>query len=75
LLAIVVIPTLFALVLVAYGGVSLHEHAMQSLVGERDERAVRAASEALADRFAQRQTTLRLLANQIANGTSIARLL
>src|SRR5258706_2880025 len=68
----VVFPVLITLIVVAGGSVSLHEHAMQSLVVERDERAVRAASDALADRFAQRQLLLRLFTNQLADGVSLA---
>jgi signal transduction histidine kinase len=48
---------------------------MQTLVIERDERAVHAASEALADRFAQRQVLLQVLANQLTDGLSLLRLL
>lgn len=72
---LVVFPVLITLIVVASGSVSLHEHAMHSLVGERDERAVRAASEALSDRFAQRQLLLRLLANQLADGVTVDQVL
>jgi hypothetical protein len=61
------IPILVTLVVVSYAGLSLHEHAMRTLVSERDERAVRAAAEVLADRFAQRQIVLQVMANRMAD--------
>ena len=75
LLLLVVFPTLLTLVIIAYEGVSLHEQAMHTLVGERDERAVKAAADALTDRFTQRQIVLQVVANQIANGTPMDRIL
>jgi len=47
LLALTVFPMLILLILVSYGGISLHEQAMHDLVSARDERAVRAAAETL----------------------------
>jgi len=75
LTGLIVLPILLTLVGVAYGGVTLHEHAMRDLVGDRDARATRAAAQALTDRFTQRQLTLRVLANRLADGVSLVRLL
>ena len=58
LLVLIVVPILLTLIFISYEGISQHEHAMQSLVGDRDERAVRAATEVLTDRFVQRRLTL-----------------
>ncbi|MCC7207527.1 MAG: HAMP domain-containing protein [Anaerolineae bacterium] len=68
--ALIVVPMVALLILVAYGGISLHEHAMRALVAERDARAIRAAAETLADRFAQRQMMLQMLAEQLADGAT-----
>lgn len=75
LLIWVIVPLLIILVVVTYGGVTLHEHAMRDLVGERDSRATRAAAQALTDRFVQRQLTLGVLANRLTDGISIAHIL
>lgn len=75
LVGLIVVPMVVLLLIVAYGGVSLHDHAMRSLVSQRDERAVRAAADALADRFAQRQLILKLLAERIADGARIDHML
>ncbi len=70
LLVLVVIPILVTLVVVSYAGITLHEHAMRVLVADRDARAVRAAAEGLADRFAQRQIVLQVLANRLSDGVA-----
>lgn len=75
LLALIVFPMVIVLILVAYGGITLHEHAMKSLVSERDARAVRAAAETFADRFAQRRLALQMLAAQVADGASLDQIL
>jgi len=75
LLALVVLPILILLIIVSYQGVSLHEHAMRALVGERDERAVRAAAQVLSDRFVQRRLTLKVIADRLADGVRLAQIL
>lgn len=75
LLVLVVCPILLALVVAAYGGVSLHEHAMRDLVGERDSRAANAAANSLTDRFIQRRLLLSVLANSLAGGTKLTQIL
>ncbi len=76
LLAFFILPLFVILAFVAYESVSLHEHAMRTLVGERDKRAVQAASEMLTDRFIQRQLMLQILAVQLeGNRESLTKIL
>lgn len=58
LLAITVLPLTLLLLLIAFGSVSLHQKDMRSLVGERDERAVQAASAALASELHHRASNI-----------------
>lgn len=67
LLAITVLPLTLLLLLIAFGSVSLHQQDMRALVGERDERAVQAASAALASELHHR-------ASNIANLVALAEL-
>src|SRR3989442_1098535 len=46
-----------------------------ALVGERDERAVRAAAEVLADRFVQRRLVLQVIVDRLADGITLFRVL
>ncbi len=75
LVVLVICPILLALVVAAYGGVSLHEHAMRDLVGARDTRAADAAANSLTDRFIQRRLLLSVLANSIAGGANLTQML
>lgn len=54
LLAIVVLPLAGLALLVAFGSMRLHQQAMRTLVGERDQRAVRAAASALGEQLHHR---------------------
>jgi signal transduction histidine kinase len=47
LFAIILLPLTLLLVGITFGSLSIHQHAMRSLVGERDERAVSIAASAL----------------------------
>lgn len=58
LLAITVLPLTLLLLLIAFGSVSLHQQDMRALVGERDERAVQAASAALASELHHRASNI-----------------
>ncbi len=51
LFAIVILPLTILMIVVTFGGLALHQHSMRALVGERDERTVRAASKALGEQF------------------------
>jgi signal transduction histidine kinase len=61
LLAITVLPLTLLLLLIAFGSVSLHQQDMRALVGERDERAVQAASAALASELHHRASNISTL--------------
>jgi signal transduction histidine kinase len=74
LLAITVLPLTLLLLLIAFGSVSLHQQDMRALVGERDERAVQAASAALASELHHRASNISnlvALAELSENTTSI----
>lgn len=58
LLAITVLPLTLLLLLIAFGSVLLHQQDMRALVGERDERAVQAASAALASELHHRASNI-----------------
>jgi len=47
LFAIILLPLTLLLIGITFGSISIHQHAMRSLVGERDERAVGIAASAL----------------------------
>src|SRR5512133_1900132 len=73
-LAITVLPLTLLLLLIAFGSVSLHQKDMRALVGERDERAVQAASAALASELHHRASNISnlvALAELSENTTSI----
>ena len=65
LFAVTILPLTLLLLAVVIGSVSLHERDMRSLVGERDERAVRSAAAALESELYHRADTLSLLANSM----------
>ncbi len=73
--ALIVLPSMVLLMATAYGGVALHNHAMQGLVAERDERAVRATARTLSESFAGRRLALQMLADRIADGHALSALL
>jgi signal transduction histidine kinase len=62
LFALVVLPLSVLLVVIAFGGLSLHRQAMRGMVGERDERAVRAAASALSEQIDHRGKAMHSLA-------------
>src|SRR5215204_577820 len=62
LLAITVLPLTLLLLLIAFGSVSLHQQDMRALVGERDERAVQAATAALSAELHHRAASISNLA-------------
>lgn len=49
IITIIILPLTIILVAVTFGSLSLHQQAMRTLVGERDERAARTAAGALGD--------------------------
>jgi signal transduction histidine kinase len=62
LFVITTLPLAVLTVVIAFGSLTVHQHAMRALVGERDERAVRTAAAALAEQLQHRQDALMGLA-------------
>ena len=67
LFIITVLPLTVLLLAIAFGSLGLHQRAMRSMVGERDERATRAASAAITEQIHYRQSAIRSVALQVAN--------
>ncbi|HSG16983.1 MAG TPA: hypothetical protein VLE70_11765, partial [Anaerolineae bacterium] len=66
LLVFVILPLTVLLVGIAFGSLGLHQRAMRTLVGERDERATRAAATAITEQLNHRAATVHSLALQAA---------
>ena len=78
LFAIVILPITVLLLAVAFGGIYLHRQAMRNLVGERDERAARAAASALREQLNHRAAAvqgLSLRAEPASSPTTLANML
>ncbi len=58
LLILVVLPLLVLLMVVAFGGVALHQAAMRDMLVNHNDQAVAGAASALSEQFAQRRTIL-----------------
>lgn len=67
LFAIAVAPLVILVVLVTVGSLTLHQNAMRTMVGERDERAARAAAAALGNELTARLDIIRGLAQQTSS--------
>jgi signal transduction histidine kinase len=61
LFLVAILPLTALLLLLTFGSLSLHQRAMRSLVGERDQRAVRTAAGAMDDQVRQRVNSLKLI--------------
>ena len=69
LFAFIILPLTVLLVGIAFGSLALHQQAMRTLVGERDERATRAAATAITEQLNHRASAINSLALQaIATG-------
>ncbi len=64
LFVFIVLPLTLLLFIVAFGGLSLHQQAMRSMVGERDQRATRAAAAAISKQLNHRAAAVRNLVLQ-----------
>jgi signal transduction histidine kinase len=64
LFAFIVLPLTLLLLVVAFGGLSFHQQAMRSMVGERDQRATRAAASAISEQLNYRVAAVRNLVLQ-----------
>lgn len=62
----IIVPLTLLLILVTFGGLSLHQRAMRDLVGDRDVRAVRAAANALLEQINHRRIAVQTLAASAA---------
>jgi two-component system sensor histidine kinase UhpB len=62
LFALVFLPLTAVLLIITFGSLTLHQRAMRSLVGERDERAARTAAAALSEQLNHRAAAVRGLA-------------
>ena len=67
---ITVLPLTLLLLIIAFGSLGLHQRAMRSLVGERDERAARTAALAIAAQLQHRGVLIQNLAASIAEGAT-----
>ncbi len=62
LLFFTILPLTILLLIIAFGSLGLHQQAMRRLVGERDERAIRAAAAAITEQLNHRSAAVRSLA-------------
>jgi signal transduction histidine kinase len=67
---LIILPLTALLLVVTFGGLALHWQAMRTLVGQRDERAVRAAAHALTDQLNQRVNEIHMLASGASGNAS-----
>ncbi len=65
-----ILPLAVLTVVIAFGSLTVHQHAMRALVGERDERAVRTAAAALEEQLKHRQDAIRGLSILSDNASS-----
>lgn len=75
LFAITILPLAILIVAVAFGSLALHQQAMRTLVGERDERATRAAAAAITEQLNHRASAMRSLALRAADGADLEHVL
>jgi signal transduction histidine kinase len=62
---LIVLPLTAVLLVIAFGSLGLHQRAMRNLVGQRDERAARAAAAAIGEQMSHRAMALDTLARQL----------
>jgi signal transduction histidine kinase len=65
-----VIPLTALLLLAAFGSQTLHQQAMRSMVGERDQRTARLAAQAIEAQLDRRAQAVRLLALRLTDGAT-----
>jgi signal transduction histidine kinase len=68
-IAAVILPLTLLLVVISFGSFFIHQNAMRSMVGERDERAVRAAASAIQSEINHRMDSLRGLEQLAGDGS------
>ena len=67
---LILLPLTVFLLAITFGGLALHRQAMRSLVGQRDERAVKAAAQTLTDQLNQRVVEVHMLASAASGESS-----
>jgi len=72
LVVLTILPLTLLLLAIALGSAYMHQQDMRALVGERDERAVQAASAALESELHHRGTTIASLALFITSGADLS---
>jgi signal transduction histidine kinase len=68
LLGLIILPLSLALLAIAVAGINIHQGAMRQLVAERDERAVRAAAEAISEQLHHRDAAILGLSKRLEDG-------
>ena len=66
LFVLTILPLTLLLLVIAFGSLFLHQRAMRQMVGERDERATRAAASAISEQLRHREAAIRSLALRAA---------
>ena len=69
LIFITILPLTVLVLVIAFGSLAVHQNAMRTLVGERDQRAVQTAAAALEDQVNHQTIAIRLL-SRLAQGTT-----
>lgn len=70
LFAIFILPVVILLLFITFGGLSLHQYSMRTLVGQRDQRTVRAAASSIEEQLHHRNLAIRGLALHANSNTS-----
>lgn len=69
LFVVTILPLALLTVVIAFGSLTVHQKAMRTLVGERDQRAVRTAAAALEEQLKHRQDAIRSLSKLAENAS------
>ena len=75
ILFFVILPLLALLVLVAFGGVAIHQSEMRDMIAERNLQVVRGTAASLSLRLEQRRAVLAVLAAEVAGGRDASEVL
>ena len=67
LLFLTILPLTLLTLIIAFGSLFLHQRSMRQMVGERDERATRAAAAAISEQLKHREAAVRSLALRAAD--------
>jgi signal transduction histidine kinase len=75
LFVLTILPLTLLMLVIAFGSLFLHQRTMRQLVGERDERATRAAASAISEQLKHRQSAVRGLALRATESSSVGHLI